>query len=429
MKLITNDFKNEPYWWEKTPRPEVANIHLPKHAEVLIIGAGYTGLSAAIQIARGGREVVVVDAEQAGWGCSSRNGGQVSSSIKPDYPSLSAKVGEDSAFNIIQEGHNALQWIADFIEQEAIDCDFRRVGRYCAAHSQRQFDALDKQLSATPAAFSVDSHMVEKKDQYEELGTDAYYGGMVSTKHASLDPGRYHQGLYEIARDAGVVIIPFCKVDDINRNRVGFEISTAKGKIEADKVVVATSGYTGKATPWHQRRIIPIGSYMIATEEIDKSLMDKLMPKDRVITDTKKLVVYYRSSPDRKRILFGGRVSIGETPLLTSAPRLHQLMVNIFPELSACKISHCWMGFVGYTFDNLPHLGHEDGLYYSMGYCGSGISLSSYMGARIGQQLLGLVDGKTALDDREFQTRPLYRGKPWFLAPSVSYYRIKDKFT
>ncbi len=157
--------------------------------------------------------------------------------------------------------------------------------------------------------------------------------------------------------------------------------------------------------------------------------MDRLMPMGRTVTDTKKLIVYYRNSPDRKRILFGGRVSIGETPSLKSAPRLHRLMANIFPELEETKISHCWMGFVGYTFDNLPHLGHEDGLYYSMGYCGSGVSLSSYMGAKIGQQLLGLKEGDTALDALKFQTRPLYRGKPWFLAPSVSYYRIKDKLT
>ncbi|NKB61536.1 MAG: FAD-dependent oxidoreductase [Gammaproteobacteria bacterium] len=240
MNFFTDDFRNEPYWWDKTPRPEVSGLSLPEHAEVLIIGSGYTGLSAAIQIARGGRQVLVVDAEQAGWGCSSRNGGQVSSSIKPDYPTLSRKVGRESAFNIINEGHNALKWIAEFVDTENIDCDFKRVGRYCAAHSEKQFSALARQLMETPAEFSADSHMIEKKDQYEQLGTDAYYGGMLSTQHASLDPAKYHQGLYAIAKDLGVTIIPFCKVRGINREKSNFQVDTSKGKINAKKVVVAS---------------------------------------------------------------------------------------------------------------------------------------------------------------------------------------------
>jgi glycine/D-amino acid oxidase-like deaminating enzyme len=198
--------------------------------------------------------------------------------------------------------------------------------------------------------------------------------------------------------------------------------------VQAREVALGTSGYTGSVTPWQQRRVIPIGSYIIATEELEEELVDQLIPKNRVITDTRKLVVYYRASPDRRRILFGGRVSLKETDPNKSVAALHSQLIKIFPQLSAAKVSHSWMGFVGFTFDHLPHTGVRDGIHYSMGYCGSGVSLSSYFGAKMGQRIAGLQEGKTALDDLSFPTRPLYYGNPWFLAPSILFYQFKDRF-
>ena len=207
-----------------------------------------------------------------------------------------------------------------------------------------------------------------------------------------------------------------------------FHVSTSSGVIKAKNVVIATSGYNRKTPPWFKRRIIPIGSYIIATEELDPALVDELIPKNRVITDTRKLVVYYRASPDRKRILFGGRVSLNETDPQKSAPALHQQLVTIFPQLASTQVSHSWMGFVGYTFDEMPHSGEKDGIYYSMGYCGSGVSLSSYFGTRLGQRIAGLPEGETPLTLVPFQTRPFYSGNPWFLAPSILFYQMKDRY-
>jgi len=196
----------------------------------------------------------------------------------------------------------------------------------------------------------------------------------------------------------------------------------------ARQVVVATSGYTDRATPWHRRRIIPIGSYIIATESLKEELIDELIPKDRVITDTRKLVVYYRASPDRKRILFGGRVSLNETDPEKTVKPLHKKLSEIYPQLSETKISHSWMGFVGFTFDHMPHTGSHDGVHYAMGYCGSGVSLSSYFGTKLGQRISGLSHGNTVLTELQFQTRPFYSGNPWFLAPSILYYRLLDRY-
>ena len=198
--------------------------------------------------------------------------------------------------------------------------------------------------------------------------------------------------------------------------------------MSAREVVVATSGYTGTVTPWHRRRVIPIGSYIISTELLAEDLVNELIPRDRVITDSRKLVVYYRASPDRKRILFGGRVSLNETDPDKCAKPLHKKLTQIFPQLAKIKVSHSWMGFVGFTFDHMPHTGDKEGVHYAMGYCGSGVCLSSYFGTKLGQRLAGLSQGNTVFTDITFQTRPFYKGNPWFLAPSILYFQFRDRF-
>jgi glycine/D-amino acid oxidase-like deaminating enzyme len=175
-----------------------------------------------------------------------------------------------------------------------------------------------------------------------------------------------------------------------------------------------------------QRRVIPIGSYIIATEPLAPGMIDVLFPTDRMVSDTCKVVYYYRASPDRQRVLFGGRVSAGETTTGASAGPLFESMCRIFPELRDTKISHSWHGTVAYTFDELPHIGTHDGVHYAMGYCGVGVMMGSYLGMRLGQQVLGLPEGRTAFDGLAHPTRPFYRGKPWFLPAAVAWYRWKD---
>ena len=290
-----------------------------------------------------------------------------------------------------------------------------------------QYEALARRLDNQPKGLEVEAHMVPRSEQHRELGTDLYHGGAVFTRHASLDPGRYHQGILERVQAAGATLVPHCPVTGFTREGDGFRVTTARGTLTARDVIVASNGYTGSITPWQRRRVIPIGSYVIATEALPAELMDRLMPRNRVTSDTRKLVYYYRAAPDRSRILFGGRVSLKETDPRISAPLLHAELCNIFPELAGTQVSHSWVGFVAYTFDHLPHLGKHEGAYYAMGYCGSGVGLASYFGTRIGQQLLGLAEGRTGLDDLGFQTRPLYSGDPWFLVPTLHYYRWRDR--
>lgn len=426
--LFSQTFKAEPYWWQTGRATDFKSAELPAEADVVVIGAGYTGLNAALHTAREGLSTLILDAEEAGWGCSTRNGGQVSTSIKPEFSTLERRYGTETAIAVLEEGQASLDYMHRLVRDEALDCDFRPVGRFHGAHVPHLYDKLAKECAAGHKVWKTDAFMVPKSEMAAELGTDAYHGGMVFPHHCSIDVGKYHPALLARVLEAGAKVKSHCPVISLERLDTGFTVETAAGKVKAGKVILATSGYTGPISPHHQRRIIPIGSYVIATEEIAPDLIDRLFPTDRMLSDTRKLVYYYRLSPDRKRVLFGGRVSLNETDSRKSAVKLHRDMVVLFPELSDVKISHSWMGFVGYTFDTLAHCGEDKGLHYAMGYCGSGVGMASYLGMRMGRKAAGTETAPSALERISFPTRPLYYGNPWFLAPSVLVYRFRDRF-
>ena len=427
--LLTPGFKESPYWWERTPRAPESPTDLPASVDVLVVGSGYTGLCAALQTARGGRSTLVIDTHEPGWDCSSRNGGQVSTGIKPDFAELEKAHGATTAMEVHREGQRALSWIGDFIAQEQIDCDYRVCGRFYGAHTPAQYDKLARKLETQPVDLETEAFLVPRAEQQSEIATDFYHGGLVEPRHASVDPAAYHQGILDRALESGVAVVGGVSATALRRARdgAGFVVETSRGPIRAEDVVIATSGYTSGLTPWQQRRVFPIGTYMLATEDLGHDAGRALIPGDRMIVDTRRIVVYYRTSPDGRRVLFGGRVSLNETDPRVSGPRLHKHMTAIFPQLGQVGITHSWMGFVGWTFQHMPHLGRHDGVWYAMGYCGSGVALASYFGTRLGQQVLGLEEGRSILSNLPFRTRPLYYGKPWFLSASVGWYGLLDR--
>ena len=419
---------NGVYWTDDIgPFPSTQTSILPE-AEIVVIGSGYTGMHAAIITASAGKMTQVLDAKTPGWGCSTRNGGQISGSLKPSLESLSKRFGVDQARAIRAEGEASLDWVEYFVKKNKLDCDFARNGRFHAAHSPQHFEKLVAYAKKLSQEEDIPIKIVTRDDQRQEIGSDAYFGGVVFKHHASLHPAKYYSGILRTAIDAGAHVTGHCAAHLIEKTGSGFVVSTQKGKIKAAKVVIATNGYTSNLLPFVQRRVIPIGSYIIATEKLPENVMNRLMPTSRVISDTCKVVYYYRPSPDRSRILFGGRVSASETSPINSAPKLHHDLCRIFPELNDIKLSHSWSGSVAYTFDELMHIGNHNGIYYAMGYCGSGVGMASYLGMRLGHKVLGLAAGKTALDNISFPTRPFYRGKPWFLPAIVSWYRLQDRW-
>jgi glycine/D-amino acid oxidase-like deaminating enzyme len=414
----------KPYWQEGLD-DEVKSAAIADRVDVLVVGAGYTGLSAARETAAAGASTLVLDAGRVGAGCSGRNGGQVAYSIKPSLWKLRRLYGEERARRICLEGRAAVAYLRSLAQQE-LDCDWRQNGRFEGAHTARHFAAMVRDAENQPSGLEERVQVVSRADQRREIASDLYHGGCVFPDDASVDPMRLLHALLRRSRDAGAGIVEQCPALGIQKVPGGFEVCTPHGRIHAGQVLIATNGYSGALVPWLRRRVIPIGSYQIATEVLGARVVRELIPCGRNIVDSRRVVTYFRPSPDGQRIIFGGRAALAEKDPLACVPRLKEMLTQVFPQLKEAKIHNAWVGWVAYTFDQLPHLGVHDGLHYCLGYCGQGVPLAPYFGAKIGRQMVGQAEGGTALDGLTFPARPYYFGNPWFLAPSVFIYRILD---
>ncbi len=418
------DILSTPLWQDNAAAPVLAERPLPTDVDVLIVGAGYTGLSAARETAAAGRSTLVLDAGAIGTGCSGRNGGQVAYSLKPSFKSLSLRHGEKRAFAICKEALEAVAYLKALAIET--DCDWREHGCFFGAHTPRQFTVMARDAQHQPKGLEQRITVVTRAEQRQEIASDFYHGGCVYHDDASVDPMKMLLTLLRRAQYCGAAVLDRCEVTALKTSRAGYEVLTSRGIVKARKVLIATNGYSGALSPWHRRRVIPIGSYQIATEPLGSAQVSSLIPHGRNIVDSRRVVVYFRPSPDGERIIFGGRAALAERDPLTCVPRLQAMLKRILPQLKSVRVTHAWVGWVAYTFDTMPHLGVRDDLYYCMGYCGQGVPLAPYFGTKIGRQMAGLAAGRTALDGLPFPSRPYYFGTPWFLAPSVWAYRTLD---
>ena len=424
--ILADDYRPTSYWLDDAPLPEPAADALPARIDVLIVGAGYTGLAAAEQTALAGRSTLVLDAGPIGGGCSSRNGGQVAFSLKPAYVTLARCHGADTARRLYEEGIEAVADLRRRSRHEGLDADWRDVGCFIGAHTPRHFAALVRDAETQPRGLELPFKIVPRTSLAEEVDSPLYHGGVVYTDDAAVHPARLLHSLHALAVAAGAVCRAHCAVRSITPSGAGFAVETMDGVVHARQVLIATNGYTGPFSPWHQRRILPIGSYILATEPLDPERVRRLIPRGRNVGDTRRVVIYLRPSPDGRRILFGGRAAAGEVDVTRCLPRLRAMMGEVFPELAAVRVSRAWMGFVGFTFDTMPHLGTQDGVHYCMGYCGQGIPSATYYGRKVGLQMVGRPGGETALSGLSFPARAYYRGTPWFLPAAVLGYRLGD---
>jgi glycine/D-amino acid oxidase-like deaminating enzyme len=416
---------SNPYWWQARDKgqPEDAE-NVPATCDVAVIGSGYTGLSAAYRLASGGLTVVVIDAADLGFGASTRNGGMVSGTLKLSHKELCAAYDRDTANALFQEAQDSVLFLEQSIAEKGIDCDYQRMGMYFAAYAPKHYEALAREAEEL-AALGVETQMVPQAEQRSELASDIYYGGRTTVMAGGLHPAKYHAGLVAACRAAGVVFRSRCRVRQTVRQGQGYVLSTDRGSLRADQVIVATNAYTDPGMPWFRRRVIPIGSYIIATEQMDPAELRALIPAARMIQDTKRNLFYYRLSPDGTRMIFGGRTSFRPISSDESATRLHAAMSTVFPSLAKARVEHSWTGNVAFTFQKLPHVGQHEGIHFALGCCGQGVSLMSYFGDRIGRRILG-QGGDTAFARTRFTTMPGYAGHPWFLPAVGEFYRLLD---
>lgn len=420
--------KTEPFWWEAA-RPEPTGAVLPDNAsDVLIIGGGYTGLSAALTLAKRGQQVTVLDAEMPGFGASSRNGGMIGNLLKPGLSGLIDAYGVETGCAIYKEALASVDFIAQRITEEGIECDLALNGRFYPAVLEKHLASMTRDFEIRKKYLDIPEEIVGPGDYGEDVDSPGYKGGLRQHHTGGLHPAKYVKGLTAAAERAGARIVAPLRAEEIGRASDGFTVKTAKGVLKGRSLLLATNGYGGALSPYLQKRIFPVNSTMIATEELSENLVASLFPTKRMITDTRKMLSYYRPSPDGRRVLLGARPTIFPAPPEVQAKSLKKTLAAIFPQLGDFAVSHVWSGNVAYDFAAMPTIGQHDGIYYAMGYCGSGVAMSGYLGHKAALKILGDAEGETAFDDLPFEERFYYSGKPWFLTPAMIGYRLRDYF-
>lgn len=426
------DFKPAPYWWEALPTAEEPQEDLPARADVVIVGGGLTGLNCAIELGRGGAHAVVLDAEKLGFGASTRNGGGVSGGNSIGKGLSGAKgrsAGSADALieAMIGDAVDSLTHVEEIVAREKIGCFYERTGRFIGAFTPKHYAGMAAKTVQLNAVAQADAHMVPRERQREEIASDYYYGGMVINRTGKIHPALYHRGLMEAARRNGATLVGHTRAGKLTRLAEGWRVETNRGPIEAREVVIATNGYTGSLTPDLKRRLIPVASHIIATEVLDPELAASLIPKRRTLADSRRILCYYRMSPDGARVIFGGRARFTQVTPEVAAPLLHDMMLLRWPQLKGVRVTHAWTGNVAFAFDYLPHMGQtQKGLHYAMGCNGSGVAILSYLGAEVGKKILGQANRVPSFDGQDFPTRPFYTGNPWMLPAVGNWYRFRD---
>lgn len=430
MTLLNVFFRNaffEPYWWDAAPRPSPEANDLPAAADVVIIGTGFTGVNAALTLSRAGRKVVALDREDIGFGASTRNGGQIGpGNQKFSFRELIDCFGMEKARRIYQQGNEMLAYFKDLIRTENINCDLTECGRFRGAVTAKHYQTIARELDAARQFVGVEGFVVEKSDVHREIRSDEYVGGVVLSEDGGIHPGRFHAGLLERAQQAGASFLGHTPVLGYWKHKSGFAVDTSRGRITTRNVVVATNGYTGTLAPFFSNKIVPVGSGIIATEPMKKELVAETLPGDRMYGETRRVFSYFRSTPDGTRILFGGRCSGAHRNTPSPYFNIYSSMLRIFPHLKGVGISHAWSGYVGMSQDQFPHMGVEEGVHYAMGYSGTGVTRSTYLGHKLALKLLGDKRGFTQFDDLPFRDHGVLARMPGSTEAYIRWMQFRD---
>ncbi len=409
-------------WSEQVPAASLARSPPCRATDVVVVGGGYTGLSAARTLGRHGASVTVLERAAGGLGSQRQERRVCSPGLQAGVDELARRAGASVARGCSVGRSRPCASSRRLVAEEGIACDYVRCGAVTLADRPSHLADLETERRALREVAGHETLLLDRGAIRSEIGSDRYHGGLLDPAAGSLHPAKYCAGLAHAAERAGARLLEHTAVSGVRRVGRGFEVETSRGTVRSGEVVAATNGYTGP--PFHQlrRRVVPIGSHIVATAPLEPGLAARLIPGARVLSDTRHLLHYFRLSPDG-RMVFGGRASF--TPIGTArcARLLGEAMRQVFPELASVPVDFAWSGNVGFTLDRMPHAGRLDGLHYSMGYCGHGVAYSTWLGARIGEKLAG---GQDLPGDGHFPAIPLYRGRPWFLPIVGAYYRLRD---
>jgi glycine/D-amino acid oxidase-like deaminating enzyme len=427
--------KLDSYWNDSlAAAPVAAAKALPAQVDVAIVGAGFTGLSAALKLAQRGASVVVLEAgPTVAPEASGRNGGHVNNGLAVDYAEVAAKVGIERARAWYHAYDDSVNTVARLVQEERIDCDFLRHGKLKLATKAYQVDALRRSAERLVAdGVDTDIQVLDASQVQAEVQSERFVGGLLYKRSAQMHMGRFAQGLAQAAQRQGAQIHTGTRVNRVERVQGQVHrLHTDRGVVRANQVLLATgaSRHGGYGSfGWLRRRIVPIGSFIVVTEPLGTERAQALLAHRRTYTTIANIHHYFRLTEDH-RLVFGGRARFAISSPTSDAASGEVLRAGLgatFPQLAPVRLDYCWGGLVDVTQDRLPHAGERDGLFYSMGYSGHGTQMSVHMG----QCMADVMAGDASVNPwkgRDWPAIPGHFGPPWFLPAVGLYFRLKDR--
>lgn len=427
-QATTDDFTTDPWWWEAVRPWPSGDSPLPAAVDVLVVGAGYTGLSAALTLAEAGREVLALDRLRPGEAASSRNAGFVGRSLLGGFSRMAQKLGVPETVTLHRGAEEAYDYVVDLMGRLSIDCHLVHRGRLLPVWNQVQYDETAAEFELQRRHLRIEGGMLSERELAQELRVSGARGALLIENTSSVHPGMYHAGLRRAAEAAGARVTGGCAVTHLAREAEGFAVRTGRGSFRAREVVIATNAYTGGLTPWFRRRLVRSNATMAACEARDPALLKSLVPGDRTYIDYSRYQFnFWRIAPDApSRLLFGG-----QTGLMFKRPEEIALLLQadlerIFPPLEGTRFTHLWSGEVAFTMDRLPHLGVHEGVHFALGCNAAGLPMGTWIGHKVALKLLGDPDGATPYDGRRFPLSPSILGYPWFMPLLTTWARWQD---
>ncbi len=420
--------RSTPYWLDTCEAgPDRSTTQVEGAVDVAVVGAGLTGLSTALHLARRGVRVAVLEADRVASGASGRNGGMAAPGMTVPLGKAIERHGLEVAARWQWLYAEAIDTVERLVAEEGIDCGFQRTGKLTLAWKPGHLDGLRAAQETLSEQMGYETSLVTRDQLDSEIGSPAYHGALLDRRGATLHVGRFTRGLAEAAALHGAQVHERAEVTDLRRRGVAHEVVTSRGSVLADQVLVATSGYTRRPFRWLQVRVAPVGSFIVVTEPLGADVCDDLLPHRRAASDTKNLLHYFRTTPDQ-RLLFGGRARFAMSTPRSDAKSgrvLRSAMTEVFPQLSEAGIDYCWGGLVDMTLDRMVHAGEHDGVHYSLGYSGHGVQMATHMGARMADVLTGSPEANP-WGELPFRRIPGHVGPPWFLPFAGAYYKALD---
>jgi glycine/D-amino acid oxidase-like deaminating enzyme len=409
-----------------TPRVDYLPLQSTVNADVAIVGGGFTGLSCALHLAEAGVDSIVLEAAEPGWGASGRNGGLLCPNMKITPAELSALLGSEAGRKAAEFSITSADVVMDIVNRYTIDCHADLGGWLVPAHSPRALTRLE-QFARQWHDVQAPVEILDAAQMQARLGSSVYHGGLRNAKGGKLHPLSYARGLARAAAAVGARICANSEVRELRYANGRWRVATAGGAVLAERVLIATNGYTGDLWPGLRETVIPAHSFLVATKPLSDNLRRSILPQGDAASDSRRLLLYFRKD-HQGRLLLGGRGSIAEPAGPQAFAGLRAQLKVLFPQLGEVAFDYHWFGRICITRDHIPHL-HEPapGLTMALGYNGRGVAMATAMGRALAAYFAGGDASVLPFPLSEPRKIPLHGLRNQISAVAAAYYKVRDR--